>query len=123
MNTSSFLTGVLIGAAATSMISKNKGTTGQGNGPVSQMADKAIDKVMDFATMGGIMSGNDSGYPTQGSSSHSSQSSSATSGSKTPTYSKESNLSMVKDFIRSNPDVKQEVDLILRETNTVIPGL
>ncbi|HEY2492870.1 MAG TPA: hypothetical protein VGI33_08165 [Paenibacillus sp.] len=113
MNTSSFLTGILIGAAATSMISKNKG-----NGPVSQMADKAKDKVMDFATMGMINNGSDlnsvfNHNAAQGSS----------SSSMSPTYSKESNMSMVKDFIRSNPDVKVEVDMILKETNTVIPGL
>jgi ABC-type glycerol-3-phosphate transport system substrate-binding protein len=113
VNTSSFLTGILIGAAATSMISKNKG-----NGPVSQMADKAKDKVMDFATMGMINNGSDlnsvfNHNAAQGSS----------SSSMSPTYSKESNMSMVKDFIRSNPDVKVEVDMILKETNTVIPGL
>ncbi|AJS58010.1 hypothetical protein [Paenibacillus sp. IHBB 10380] len=112
MNTSSFITGILIGAAATSMISKNKG-----NGSVSQMADKARDKVMDFATMGMI-----NGSEHDSVSGHNAVQGSSSS-SMSPTYSKESNMSMVKDFIRSNPDVKLEVDMILKETNTVIPGL
>lgn len=125
MNTSSFLTGVLIGAAATRMISRNNGMMGQGNGSVSQMADKAKDKMMEFASMGMMSNGNDreSEYPTLGSNHNSAQASSSSSGSQTPPYSKESSMSMVKDFIRSNPDVKQEVDTILKETNTVIPGL
>jgi hypothetical protein len=30
---------------------------------------------------------------------------------------------MLKDFIRTNPDVKHEVEKILKETHTSIPGL
>ncbi len=42
---------------------------------------------------------------------------------ESPVKSKESNLKMLKDFIRSNPDVKHEVEQILKDTHTVIPGL
>lgn len=32
-------------------------------------------------------------------------------------------MSMLKDFIRTNPDVKHEVEQILSQTNTTVPGL
>nr|WP_246246460.1 hypothetical protein [Paenibacillus lemnae] len=44
-------------------------------------------------------------------------------GMQTSSHSKAADLSMLKDFIRKNPDVKNEVEQILKETHTVIPGL
>ncbi|MOA45508.1 hypothetical protein D3C78_1679100 [compost metagenome] len=38
-------------------------------------------------------------------------------------HSKEYNLKQITDFIKSNADVRREVESILKETNTVIPGL
>ena len=32
-------------------------------------------------------------------------------------------MNMLKDFIRTNPDVKREVEQILTQTNTTVPGL
>lgn len=112
MNTSSFFSGVLIGAAATTLMSKNKGNIGQ-------MADKAKDKVMDVATSNMGINLSDLGSVFTNESHHSSGSHSQASSS----LSKDSSINMVKDFIRTHPDVKQEVDQILKETNTVIPGL
>lgn len=118
MNISSLLTGIVIGAAATNMMSKNSR-----NGSMSQVADKAKDKMMDFAGLGMNMNGDrESESPTMGSTQHSSHESNGSTGNKTQTHSKESSMSMLKDFIRQNPDVKHEVDMILKETNTIIPG-
>lgn len=119
MNISSLLTGIVIGAAATNMMSKNSQ-----NGSVSQIADKAKGKMLDFATLGMNFVGDGLNESPTSSSTHSStHESHATSGTQTQTHSKESSMKMVKDFIKQNPDVKYEVDMILKETNTVIPGL
>jgi hypothetical protein len=119
VNFSSLLTGIVIGAAATNIMSKNNQ-----NGSLSNMADKARGKMMDFTSMGlNLGSDRESEGPTVGSNHNSGYEKIATSGIQTQTHSKESNMKMLKDFIRENPDVKYEVDLILKETNTVIPGL
>lgn len=39
------------------------------------------------------------------------------------THKKESNLKQITNFIKSNPEVRKEVEGILKETNTIIPGL
>lgn len=36
---------------------------------------------------------------------------------------KEYNLKQITDFIKGNADVRREVEQILKETNSVIPGL
>ena len=112
MNTSSFLSGVLIGAAATAYMSKNKESIGQ-------MADKAKDKVMDVASSNMGIDLSSLGSAITDTLQHSSSSHSHASS----TASKDTSINMVKDFIRTHPEVKQEVDQILKETNTVIPGL
>ncbi|MED4955497.1 MULTISPECIES: hypothetical protein [Paenibacillus] len=38
-------------------------------------------------------------------------------------HSKEYNLKQITDFIKGDADVRREVESILKETNTVIPGL
>ncbi|MGG6309619.1 hypothetical protein [Paenibacillus macerans] len=38
-------------------------------------------------------------------------------------HSKEYNLKQLTDFIKGNADVRREVEAILKETNTAIPGL
>lgn len=38
-------------------------------------------------------------------------------------YSKEYRLKQITDFIKSNADVRREVDAILKETHSAIPGL
>lgn len=119
MNFSSLLTGIVIGAAATNMMSKNIQ-----NGSVSQVAEKAKEKMMDYAGLGmNMISDLQSERPRGSSTNHSTTNATASSGTQTQTHSKESSLKMVKDFINQNPEVKHEVDMILKETNTVIPGL
>ncbi|GAB6990335.1 hypothetical protein [Paenibacillus pini] len=113
MNTSSFLSGVLIGAAATTILAKKKGSLLSSvmgsNGNISSLG----------LNSGSGSHSSDSNY-TGGSSS---QNHSTATGHGGQAYSKETSLNQVKDFIRNNPEVKQEVDMILKETNTVIPGL
>jgi hypothetical protein len=36
---------------------------------------------------------------------------------------KEENMKLIKDFISTSPDVKREVEQILKETHTAVPGL
>ncbi|MHA0855484.1 hypothetical protein [Paenibacillus sp. CMAA1364] len=119
MKISSLLTGIVIGAAATNMLTKNSP-----NGSMGQMADMAKEKMMDFTMMGMNMGGDrDSERPTASSNHTTAYQTADTSGVQAQTYSKESNMKMIKDFIKENPDVKNEVDMILKETNTIIPGI
>ncbi|MDT3426845.1 hypothetical protein J2Z22_002379 [Paenibacillus forsythiae] len=116
MKTSSFFFGVMLGATASMLMSKKRNMfiplMGQ-----SGAAEKAKNKIMDMATTGfGSTSAIQQGAKPE---------SSGPEGLKADTSarSKESNLSMLKDFIRSNPDVKRDVEKILKETHTAIPGL
>lgn len=122
MNTSSFLCGVLMGAAASMIMSKKRSAMMSAllhsNGSPYSAGDKAKDKIMGMA-MTGFGSTADTGSHDKGS--HASGSSETKEDS--PVKSKESNLNMLKDFIRSNPDVKHEVEQILKDTHTAIPGL
>jgi len=97
VNTSSFISGVLIGAAATAIMSKNKGS-------ITSAITQNAGKMMDMSSLGMNSAG-----------SHSSQ--------HVPTHSKDESMKQINDFINSNPDVKREVDMIMKETNTVIPGM
>ena len=127
MNTSSFFCGVLMGVAASMIMSKKRNAVmsslGQSGGSMSGAADKAKEKIIGMATTG---FGNTSASSSNTSSNaQSNGSNSGTSEHKTesPAKSKESNLKLLKDFIRNNPEVKSEVEQILKETHTAIPGL
>lgn len=123
MNTSSFLCGVVLGAAVSTMMSKKRGALMSGllqqNGSMRGAGDKAKDKIMEMAmtSFGSTASGgkHDSGA-------HSSHSSGEHKGESNTQY-RETNLKMLKDFIRSNPDVKHEVEQILKDAHTAVPGL
>lgn len=123
MNTSSFLCGVIMGAAVSMFMSKKRNSLmsalGQSGGSMSGTADKAKEKIIGMATTGfGNTAASSSNAQNNGSSSGASEHKKESS-----TQSKESNLKLLKDFIRSNPEVKSEVEQILKETHTVIPGL
>jgi len=124
MKSSTFLCGVVVGVAASMYMSKKRtsmmSSFGQSKGSMSGAADKAKDKIMGMAMTGfGNTSASDMTSSSQGSGTQSSSSTEKYS----PIKSKEANLSMLKDFIRTNPDVKQEVEKILKETHTTISGL
>lgn len=104
MNTSSFISGVLLGAAATAIMSKNRGA-------ITSAITHNAGKMMDIGSIGSIGSSN-----SVNSGSYSNQHQQAAM------HSKDDSMKQINDFINSNPDVKREVDMIMKETNTVIPG-
>lgn len=81
--------------------------------------DKAKDKIVNMAMTGFGSTASEAGHNHGSHASHSNDEHKGESAVK----SKESNLKMLKDFISSNPDVKHEVEQILKDTHTVIPGL
>ncbi|KAA9007190.1 hypothetical protein F4V43_01510 [Paenibacillus spiritus] len=116
MKTSSFLCGLVLGATASMMMSRKRpmlmNALGQG-----QAAGRAKDKIVDMALTGfGSTANRDKGTD------HSVQGVNAAKHESEP-KSHEANLKMLKDFIRSNPEVKHDVERILRETHTTVPGL
>ncbi|OMF73087.1 hypothetical protein [Paenibacillus glucanolyticus] len=122
MKTSSFLYGVIIGAVACRMISrKNMGFSSMMKDVnLGRFADTAMSKIQGTKSHN-YGSSHESVSPSSGR--NGSTHSNGTSAGQTSTHSKAANLKQVKDFIRNNPDVKNEVEQILKETHTVIPGL
>ncbi|MFC3745820.1 hypothetical protein [Paenibacillus sp. GCM10012306] len=124
MNTSSFLCGVLLGAAASMIISKKRNalmsSLGQSGANGHGAGERAKDKIFGMAMTG---FGNTSAAGEQGQEHDAKSDKGEHKKSESPVQSKESNLKMLKEFIGSNPDVKQEVEKILKETHSTIPGL
>lgn len=122
MKTSSFFLGVLLGAAATSLMSRKGGSAMLGmnrnGGNAGRMMEKARNRLMDVAFPG--MSGTDLGASLAKPEKHDGDK------AKKTTYSsseKAENIKMLKEFIRNSPDVKREVEQILKETHTAVPGI
>ncbi|UQZ32433.1 hypothetical protein C2I18_02000 [Paenibacillus sp. PK3_47] len=88
-------------------------------GSLQGAGEKAKEKILDMA-MTGFGSTSASGASDNGSHAAGTGTVHKTESSL---QSKESNLNLLKDFIRSNPDVKLEVEKVLKETHTSIPGL
>ncbi|NUU63310.1 hypothetical protein [Paenibacillus agri] len=126
MNTSSFLCGVLLGAAASMIISKKRSalmsSLGQSGANGHGAGDRAKEKLFGMA-MTGFGNTSASGDQDQGHEPDSKSGKGEHKKSESPVQSKESNLKMLKEFISSNPDVKQEVEKILKDTHSAIPGL
>lgn len=115
MNSSSFLCGAFIGAFAGMVYSRRRGmgmSKGQSGG-LGGAADKARDKMMEMAAVG---FGDKDGKHNNASVKHEPN-------AHETVRSKESSMKMIKEFIRSNPNVKHEVEEILKETHTAVPGL
>lgn len=118
MKSSSFLCGVLLGAVATAWARKNKG-----------LLSAAMDagSMMNWSSM---TSKQHSGNKHEHSSSHSgsrglsgTQVHPSCNSTNDESHSKEHTLKQILEFIKGNPEVRSEVEGILKETNTVIPGL
>lgn len=120
MNTSSFLCGVMMGAVAGVMVSRKRGIAMSSlmNGSFSGAGERAKDKILGMAVTGFGDTAREAKEEKE-----SGLKSSAEHKHESPVQSKESNLKMLKDFIRSNPEVKHEVEKILKDTHTAIPGL
>ena len=122
MKTSSFFLGIVLGAVASSLISRNRNMLGLSmdmNGKnAGNLVQKARTKMMDaaFPGMGDITLDKQDTHkdhdhrPKTDKTVHTAQ-------------SKEENMKLIKDFISSSPDVKREVEQILKETHTAVPGL
>ncbi|WP_106768002.1 hypothetical protein [Paenibacillus faecalis] len=126
MRARSFFYGAIVGAAVYGMISRQQGMSiaslmkGMNLG---NLAGNSKDKLKNISNS---IQGNGSQESVRPSSSgHDSSSHSSTNqhGVQASTNSKAANLKQIKDFIRSNPDIKQEVEQILKDTHTAIPGL
>lgn len=123
MKTSSFLYGVIIGAVASRMISRKNSmffSSMMKDANLGRFANTAMSKIQGNKSQ---FSGSSRESVSPSSGRHDSTHSNGTAGVQASTHSKAANLKQVKDFIRNNPDVKTEVEQILKETHTVIPGL
>ncbi|KOP63863.1 hypothetical protein AMS62_00440 [Bacillus sp. FJAT-18019] len=119
MKTSSFLCGVILGAVASRVISRKNNmsiSSMMKNTNLGQFADTAISKIQGTKSQY-------SGSSQESMGQHDINRTTGVSGVQTSTHTKSANLKQVKDFIRNNPEVKSEVEQILKETHTVIPGL
>lgn len=129
MKTSSFFMGVVLGAVASSVVQRRNMSN------LNHMMHKARTKLVDAALPGmagleNLNLGKDKS-PARDKNHHEhtvahehERHEAHTSHSKTSQpLDKETNLRLIKEFIRSTPDVKKEVEMILKETNTAIPGI
>lgn len=121
MKTSSFFLGIVLGAVASSLISRNRNMLGLSvdmNGKKGgNLVQKARTKMMDaaFPGMGNITLNQDTHKD------HDQRS--KTDKTVHTAQNKEENMKLIKDFINSSPDVKREVEQILKDTHTAVPGL
>jgi len=115
----SFLCGALVGAAAVIWSARrNGGKLASGKG------------IMHLAGMGmnSAEKGNEQGRSSASEQKHNTagfgeSKVSPSSFSSDAGHSKEYSVKQITDFIKGNADVRREVEQILKETNSVIPGL
>ncbi|WDM20293.1 hypothetical protein [Paenibacillus polymyxa] len=125
MKTSSFFLGIVLGAVASSLISRNRNMLGlsmdMGGKKSGNLVQKARTKMMDaaFPGMGEITLNKEDTHKEQD---HHSPTDKTAHNAHT-VKNKEENMKLIKDFIRTSPDVKREVEQILKETHTAVPGL
>ncbi|KAF6575166.1 hypothetical protein ACYCS5_00690 [Paenibacillus sp. SEL3] len=125
MKTSSFFLGIVLGAVASSMISRNRNMLGLsmdiGGKKGGNLVQQARTKMMDaaFPGMGEITLNKEDTHKDQD---HHSQTDKTAYNAHTA-KNKEENMKLIKDFISTSPDVKREVEQILKETHTAVPGL
>ncbi|URJ44956.3 hypothetical protein MF628_004723 [Paenibacillus polymyxa] len=125
MKTSSFFLGIVLGAVASSLISRNRNMLGlsmdMGGKKGGNLVQKARTKMMDaaFPGMGEITLNKEETHKDQD---HHSQTDKTAHNAHTA-KNKEENMKLIKDFISTSPDVKREIEQILKETHTAVPGL
>lgn len=139
MRTSSFIYGAIVGIAVYRMFS-SKGIMSFSSmvkgADIGHLASTAKDMMKDYKGSSSNSNRSSQSYSTnQGNKSQESVRPSSSGaaisnhsngnqhGEQTSSNSKAANLKQLKEFIRTNPDIKQEVEQILKETHTVIPGL
>ncbi|WP_068785233.1 hypothetical protein [Paenibacillus phocaensis] len=129
MKSSSFLGGILVGVFATVWASRRKqslmsvmngagsalkfaGTTSNRQGATEDISAALKTDASASPPAAKATGANAQVFPSSGSSS--------AAGSN---HSKEYSLKQLKDFIKGDADVRREVEAILKETNTPVPGL
>lgn len=125
MKTSSFIYGAIVGAAVYRMMSK-RGMSMMSlvkSTDLGQLTGGAKSKMKDLAGKEASGGNSQNGSSPSSGSRFAAPSSNVQHGVSASDHSKAANLNMLKDFIKKNPDVKHEVEQILNETHTVIPGL
>ncbi|KJD44934.1 hypothetical protein [Paenibacillus terrae] len=125
MKTSSFFLGIVLGAVASTMISRNRSMLGlsmdMDGKKGGNLVQKARTKMMDaaFPGMGDITLNKQDTHKD-----HDHRSTTDTTAHSAHTaQTKEENMKLIRDFISTSPDVKREVEQILKETHTAVPGL
>nr|WP_302055742.1 hypothetical protein [Paenibacillus sp. A3M_27_13] len=114
-----------MGAVASSLISRNRNMLGlsmdMGGKKGGNLVQKARTKMMDaaFPGMGEITLNKEDTHKDQD---HHLQTDKTAHNAHTA-KNKEENMKLIKDFISTSPDVKREVEQILKETHTAVPGL
>ena len=124
MRLTSFLYGAVFGAYAYRIMSNKRGNSlnkmiKKDLGNLAETAKSSVINLSQSYSRGDSPSG---GRPSRGESGYFTVSGNARHG-QASSNSKDSSLSQIKDFIKNNPEVKAEVEQILKETHTVIPGL
>ncbi|MET3209438.1 UNVERIFIED_CONTAM: hypothetical protein ABIC26_002385 [Paenibacillus sp. PvR008] len=125
MKTSSFFLGIVLGAVASTMISRNRSMLGlcmnMDGKKGGNLVQKARTKMMDaaFPGMGDITLNKQDTHKDHDHRSTTDK----TAHSAHTAQNKEVNMKLIKDFIRTSPEVKREVEQILKETHTAVPGL
>ncbi|USB34744.1 hypothetical protein [Paenibacillus sp. YPG26] len=111
MNSSSFIGGLILGAAGAVWLSKRQSHLLSSAGSLNLSG--LTNKKHECSSTGSAASsfGSHAGQVTPSSAPASSAN------------SKESNLNTIKSIIKGNPGLHREVEQILKETGTVIPGL
>lgn len=119
MKSSSFLCGLFLGAVAAMWASRRKNgimSMMGGAGSLLKTSGEGQKNATDSSSHASSNSGNNGAAA-------SAQVSPSPVSSSHANHSKEYNLNQITDFIKGNPSVRREVEAILKETNTVIPGI
>lgn len=117
MKSSSFLCGVFLGAVSAMLINRNKALMSAGkeagmmwNWSSLKSGDSCKTHDKEHHSTCHTDDNHEKGHP-------------SSSGLHDETHMKQSNLKQITNFIKSNPEVRKEVESILKETGTIIPGL
>ncbi|MFD1138651.1 hypothetical protein [Paenibacillus urinalis] len=116
MRTSSFLLGITLGAVASSLLARNVHMPSSKD--ARRMLNNTKEKMMDMT-----FPGMESMLSKAGIDSHVIDAKSTVVKKQVSPKEREENMNLIKSFIRSNPDVKKEVEQVLKESHTVIPGV
>lgn len=126
MKSSSFLCGALFGITAALWASRRKSSLISAmNGAAGSLKISGIRDVLDNVTNGDEHASNqgESAAKSTSNADHNTHNKVHPSSGSGQNHSKEYNLKQITDFIKGNPDVRREVESILKETHATIPGL